>query len=164
MHHALLVGGGETAGDLLGVGDRLPDGECPALEEIAERAAFEQLGDEVGGALAGVDVEEGEEVGVAEGASEASLLLEAVEPVEGVAQFAGEDLDRHVAAEAGVAGAVDLAHLAGSEKTGDLVRPQPCPGRERHGRLRWISRMMRPLAGRSMSRSDHPSAGGQAAG
>ena len=44
-----------------------------------------------------------------------------------------KDLDRHVAAEAGVAGAVDLAHPAGPDRAQDLVRPEPRSGCERHG-------------------------------
>ncbi len=130
---AVLVRGGEAAGDLLGVLDGLAERQRAGGEHLAERAALEELGDEVGGAVVGADVEEGEDVGVVEGAGEAGLLLEAAEAVGVLAVLGGEDLDGDVAVEAGVAGAVDLAHPAGPDRAPDLVRPQPRPGRERHG-------------------------------
>jgi hypothetical protein len=70
---------------------------------------------------------------VVEGAGEAGFLLEAVEALGSVADLARQDLDGDVAAEAGVAGSVDLAHPAGPDRAQHLVRPQPRPGRERDG-------------------------------
>ena len=142
MDDASLVGGGEAASGLLRVLARLAGRQGAGGEDLAERAALEELGDEVGSALVLAHVEDGEDVRVVERAGEASLLLEAVEALGGVAHLARQHLDGHVAAEAGVEGAVDLAHPAGPDRAQDLVRPQPRPGRERHGLLQWIHRMM----------------------
>ena len=46
----------------------------------------------------------------------------------------GQHLDRDVAAEAGVAGAVHLAHAAGAERTTDLVGAETGAGGEWHRR------------------------------
>jgi len=43
-------------------------------------------------------------------------------------QLRRQYLDRHVALEARVAGAVDLAHAAGAEHGHDLVGPETAPG------------------------------------
>ena len=40
----------------------------------------------------------------------------------------GQDLDRHVAPEFRVAGAIHLAHAAGAERRQDLVRAKACAG------------------------------------
>ena len=45
----------------------------------------------------------------------------------------GEDLDGDVALQPGVAGAVDLAHAAGADRAGDLVRTQAGAGAQGHG-------------------------------
>ena len=56
------------------------------------------------------------------------LLLEPAQPVGVLRDGLGQDLDGDVAAEAGVAGAVDLAHAAGPDGAHDLVRADPIPG------------------------------------
>ena len=53
------------------------------------------------------------------------LLLEAPHPGAIARYGAGQDLDRDVAADAGVAGAVDFAHSPRAEESHHLVRPQP---------------------------------------
>jgi hypothetical protein len=47
----------------------------------------------------------------------------------------GQDLDRHLAAEAQVAGAIDLAHSSRTERGDHLVRPEPSALEERHTNL-----------------------------
>jgi len=73
---------------------------------------------------------------VVEGGDGAGLLLEAAQAIGIVAQLGREDLDGDVAAEAGVAGAVHLAHPPGPDQVEDLVRPQPHAGGKGHGKLR----------------------------
>ena len=46
----------------------------------------------------------------------------------------GQDLDRDVAIQLRVAGAVDLAHAARAERGNDFVRTELGTGRERHAR------------------------------
>ena len=76
----------------------------------------------------GADVVDGEDVGVVEGGDGAGLELEALEAVGVGGDVVVEDLEGDVAAEAGVAGAVDLAHAAGPEQLDDLVRPEADSG------------------------------------
>ena len=71
----------------------------------------------------GADVVDGEDVGVVEGPGGPGLLLEAEETV-AIGDLLGEDLDRDLAAEAGVTGAVDLAHSPRAEQPHDLVRTE----------------------------------------
>ncbi len=49
------------------------------------------------------------------------FALEASQPLGVVGEQVGQDLERHVAVELGVAGAVDLTHAAGADLGGDGV-------------------------------------------
>lgn len=78
------------------------------------------------------DVVDGEDARVVEGPGKASLLLEAVEASVVVAQLGGEDLDRDVASEPGVAGTVNLTHAPGTDWAADLVGTKATARGERH--------------------------------
>lgn len=52
----------------------------------------------------------------------ARLALEADRAIGVAAQGRGQDFDRDVALQAGIAGAIPLAHAAGPDRSGDLVR------------------------------------------
>ena len=80
----------------------------------------------------GLDLVDGDDVGVVEGRGGAGLLHEAGAAMRVGEAIGGQDLDRDLAAEAGVAGAVDLAHPAGAEGREHLVRPEFRPGSEAH--------------------------------
>src|SRR5207245_981199 len=54
-----------------------------------------------------------------------SLLLEALQAPGVRGKLHRQDLDRDLAAEPGVAGAIDLAHSARTERSEDLVMAQP---------------------------------------
>ena len=51
------------------------------------------------------------------------------------AKSSGTTLQRDVAIEAGVEGAVDIAHAAGADQTPQLVGPQDGAGTEGHGEV-----------------------------
>ncbi len=61
------------------------------------------------------------------------LALEAGERVGVARELLGEDLDRDLAVEAVVAGAVDLAHPPGPQRREDLVTAEQSVRDERHG-------------------------------
>lgn len=61
---------------------------------------------------------------------ELRFALEPREALTVVRKLLGEDLDRHLAAELGIASAVDLAHATLADEGGDLVRPEPGCGGE----------------------------------
>ena len=57
----------------------------------------------------------------------AGLALEAGDAFAVAREFLGQHLDRHLAPELGVAGAVDLTHASRAEGREDLVRPESAP-------------------------------------
>ena len=90
----------------------------------------------------GADVVDGEDVGVIERGDGARLLLEAAQPVRIGREPRGQDLDRDVAPEPRVAGAVHLAHPARADRGDDLGRdPDDSPPEpwEAAGRLAGLS-------------------------
>jgi hypothetical protein len=95
---------------------------------------LEVLEDEEVDAALGADVVEHADVGVLEGGDGAGLPLEACPADRVRGEVRGEDLEGDGAAEAGVAGLLNLAHAPGPEKAEDLVRPEASARLERHGR------------------------------
>ena len=67
------------------------------------------------------EVEDNEQIRMVERSSGASLLLEAAQAIGIIRQRLRQDLDGHFAADARIAGAVDLTHAAGAEGGDDLV-------------------------------------------
>ncbi len=132
MDDAAVVRGGEAARRLERDLDRPPHRERAAGQPVAQRLAIQDLGDEIGGVVLRAGVEDGEDVRVIERRGGPRLLLEAADALGVGAQGGGEDLDRHVAPEARVPGAVDLPHPARAERADDLVRAEPRAGGE-HG-------------------------------
>ena len=98
-------------------------------EPLRERLAVDQLEHEVVQLLApnrlAPDVVERADVGVVEGGDALRLALEARLELGVGGEVRGEELQGHVAIEAGVPGLVDLAHAAGPELRRDLVGPEP---------------------------------------
>ena len=66
------------------------------------------------------------------GASDLGFALEAPEPLGIVGEKVWQDLERHVAVELRVAGAVDLPHAAGADLGGDVVMPEAVAYAEGH--------------------------------
>ena len=64
------------------------------------------------------------------------FLFEAAEPVGIGGDVEGDDLDRHIPAQAGVAGPVDLAHPARADRREDLVGAESRAGSECGGARR----------------------------
>ena len=59
---------------------------------------------------------------------ELRFALEARDAFGVIGQCRGQQLQRNVAAERGVARAIDLAHAAGAEQRDDLYEPRTVPG------------------------------------
>ena len=64
-------------------------------------------------------------MGVVEGGDGAGLTLEALPQRRAPREVGGKDLDGDGPVEARVPRAIDLAHAAGAERSGDLVRAEP---------------------------------------
>lgn len=81
MDDALLVGGGQSAGDLHRVGNRRANRQGAAAEHVAQRPALDRLGDDVRRLRVGADVMDRQDVGVRQQGGRARLLLEAPQTV-----------------------------------------------------------------------------------
>ncbi len=120
----LFMRRGKTLRDLSGVFQRSPQRQRAARRGLAERGALQQLRDDVRSAGVKSDVVHGEDVRVVEACGGKRLLLEAPQS-RGIRREPGrQDLDGDLAAQPRIAGAIDLAHGAGSQETEDLVRTE----------------------------------------
>ncbi len=104
----------------------------PLASSAVERRAVEELGHDVGEAALDADVEDRDDVGMVEGGRGPGLLLESAQAVDVVGYLGRQHLDRDLAIEALVVGAVDLAHAAGPEWRDDLVRAEARAWGQRH--------------------------------
>ena len=121
MHDALRVGEGEAVEDLLHDRELVLEAREGALrEQLPQVLALEQLHGHVGHALLLPEVVDGDDVRVVELGGGLGLALEAVAGALVLAELAGDDLDRDLAAEHRVEGAEDLAHGALAELLHDL--------------------------------------------
>jgi len=128
---ALLVSGGEALRDLDRDVHRLADRQRAAGQALAQRLPFQQLGDQVRLAVVGPDVVQREDAGVVQRRDRPRLLLEASQSLRVGDELRRQHLDRHLAPEPRVAGAVHLAHPARTDRGEDLV------GAEARARLHW---------------------------
>ena len=81
MDDPLLVGRGQTVGDLDGVVHRFARGQGGVAHHLPQRRALQELEHDVGLPVVLTRVEDGEEVGVVEGAGGSRFLLETPKPV-----------------------------------------------------------------------------------
>ena len=112
---------------------RFARGERAAIEFGAQGLPVEEFGDDEASPILFADIVDGKEVGMIERGDGASLLLETAEAVGVAGEGFGEHFERDLAAKAGVAGAVDFAHAAGTQRRNDLVWSQMGSRREWHG-------------------------------
>jgi hypothetical protein len=78
------------------------------------------------------DVEDGEDVRVIERARGLRFACESPQPPLVGGKRGRQHLHGDVAVEARISSAVDLAHAAGPDRSGDGVRPETGTSRERH--------------------------------
>jgi hypothetical protein len=129
---ALLVGGGQAAGDLRANLHGLAQWQRGTARALPQRLAFQQLRHDVGCPVVMTGVVDREDVRVVECARGLGFVLEAAQALRVFGETARQHLDRHVACEPRVAGAVDLAHAAGPERAEDLIGAQTGSLREGH--------------------------------
>src|SRR6516225_5198385 len=91
-------------------------------KRTSQRSPIDELHHEV----VRTDIIEMANVGMVERTNYARFLSEAL------TELAGADLDRHLAVEAHIRGAVDFAHTAFAEQRGDFVRPEFLADTDRH--------------------------------
>ena len=129
VHEALRVHGREAPRDLDPERDRLRRVDGPAPQAPAERLALQELGDDERHAVRLADVEHGDHVRIADRGRRPRLRGQPRARVAAGAPV--QHLQRDVAAQAMVAGAVDLAHAAGVEQLDHLVGAHARAGGER---------------------------------
>ena len=81
MDDAFFVGGGESMRDLQSVVERFAYWNRAAAQALAQGFALEEFGDDVGRAVAGADVEDGQNVGMVQGGGGEGFLFEAAKAV-----------------------------------------------------------------------------------
>ncbi len=96
-------------------------GQRPGAEDLVERRPVDQLHDDEAAAFVLADVVEGADVGVVEGRGGAGFALEPLGGERIGRHRLGQELQRDVAAEAEILGAVDHAHAAGTQPIDDAV-------------------------------------------
>ena len=132
MHDAAPVRLVQCVRDLDADPKRLFERESALCETSREGVAFEKLHDEVLGLAVTPDVVERADVRVRELRDGLRLSLQPLARLGRGGQPRRQDLDRDLAAQAGVLCAVDLAHSARAERREDLVGAQARSGGESH--------------------------------
>jgi hypothetical protein len=137
---------GESRGGAGGLDRRVADrarrgaprssrGACP------ERLALEQFRDVVGRIVMRAKIVNGEDVRLIERRRGACFHLKPMKPIGVGGKDRREDFDRDIAAEARIAGAVDLADAAGAAGGQDLIRAEMGAWGQGHsGRREYIGR------------------------
>ena len=80
------------------------------FDDFLERRTFNEFEDERGYAAGFFESVDGCDVGMVQCCEQLCLAAEARQPIRVVRDAFGQDLERDVAIQAGVAGAIDLAH------------------------------------------------------
>src|SRR5215471_19998082 len=107
------------------------EGHWASRDPLCQGFTFEILHDEVIRVVLATDVMECADVRMREGCNRFGFALEPTSAMSVGGQVCRQYLQCHDALKARVAGLVDLAHAAGTEKTVDLVRPKTCTDRKR---------------------------------
>ena len=124
------MGGRQPTRDLDRPANRLTFRDRRRRDDVAQRAPFQQLGDEVRPARLDADVEDREDVGMVQRRRCARLELEAAQPLVILRRVSRQHLDCDLAAEPRVFRAIDLTHAAVSKRSDDFVRAETRAGSE----------------------------------
>lgn len=130
MNDTRLVAGLERLGDLFGDRERFVDGNLPLRDAIGQRRPFDELEDQ----RARLEAVDAGDVGVVQRGENLGLARESGDALGVGRERLRQHLERDVAVERGVAGAIHLAHAALPEGGEDLERPETRSGVEGHAR------------------------------
>jgi hypothetical protein len=130
----------EGFGDLPGDRQRFVQGDGAAGDPLGERLSLDQLHGEEAPPLRLLDPVDRRDVGMVERRQQLRLAPETGETLGVGGEGLGQQLDRDVATELGIAGAIHLAHTALAELLGNFVVKEPgadhgLPFRRTVGRL-----------------------------
>ena len=145
MDDALRVRGFERIGNLPGDGQCVLERNRTTLDAIGERRSFDHLEHERRRMIGGLEPVDGRDVGVVECRQEIGFPREARQALRVASEERRQNLERDVARQLAVAGAVDFAHPAGADQGDDLVGAEACAGRQTHRGLE-IIRSAKPMS------------------
>ena len=128
MDDAVLVGGFERIGNLLGDEQGLIGRDRPCRKAVGKCRPLDQLHHEGVHAARLFDAVDSSDVRVIQRGERPGLALESGEPLRVLGKALGQDLDRHVALQLAVPGPIDLAHAAGPDGGEDFVRTEASAG------------------------------------
>src|SRR5262249_23057954 len=129
---SLLMGGGQSQGNLSRVIDRLARREWPSSKLRSQCFPLEELLNDVGGAVMLAHVADVRDVGMVETSRRPGFLFEPLEPVRIRREGRWKNLDCNVSPEPGIPCAVNLAHPPRAERRENLVGTKASPGCEDH--------------------------------
>ena len=115
MDDAVAVCAIEGIGDLGRVVDDFVSRERPARQPRGQRFALEELHDQEGDAVLFAEVVQDADVRVVQRPDDAGFAIEALAQLRVGRELRGQDLDRDLTIEAGVDGAVHMAHASGGD-------------------------------------------------
>lgn len=127
MDDARFVRRLQRLGELYRDWHRLGEGDRSPRQAFVEPLPLDQLHDQNERSLHVLEPVEGRNVRVIECRQKLRLALEASVPLGIGSQVSGDDLERHLPAEAGIAGAPDLTHGSGAKLTDHPVRADLTP-------------------------------------
>ena len=134
MNDPRVVRGFEGIDDLPGDSEGVGDGQRTARDQGRQVIAAHQLHDEIGRACRRARVVDVRDVGMIERGQRLGLALEPGEPVGISGKGLRQDLQRHIAIQLRVVGAIDLAHATRAEPLHNLVGIETGASRNRHAR------------------------------
>ena len=122
----------QRLGDLPGDRQRFLEWKRPLRDPIRERRPLDEFHDERGDATGILESVDLCDVWIVQCRQRPGLALETSQALRIRCHAGRQDLDRHVAIEARVTGAIDLAHSAASNQLDDVVRPDARATRQAH--------------------------------
>ncbi len=118
--------GGQPIRDRQGDIEGLAPGQASlASQPLAERLALQKLRDRVVDVAFRTEGEDGQNMRMGERRQGLRLAFEALDGLGILGEAFGKHLDRHVAVELGILGAVNFSHPACTERRNDLVPSEP---------------------------------------
>src|SRR4029434_8198928 len=96
-----------------------------ASDPFGERVALDKSQNECANAIAFLDTEDGADMGMIQAGQHTGLSLEASQPISIRGKRLRQYLDRHVAPEPGVTGAIHLAHSADTDPCAPEIHAEP---------------------------------------
>jgi hypothetical protein len=122
VNNSLFVRGRQPARDLLRVVDSLARGrERTIAQAVAQRFAFEQLGNDIRRAVGLANVVNRKNVGMVQRGRRARFLREPLQALGIGRERRGQNLDRDGTVQPRVAGTIDFAHAARAQRRFDFV-------------------------------------------